>query len=357
LLQVASGDNVPAQRIVVVGASAGGVEALIELTKALPGDFPAPIFVTIHIPSDSPSILPVILKRHGRLDAKHPQDGMQYNAGSIYIAPPDHHMLVQKNGTLRVVRGPRENRHRPAIDPLFRSAADVAGPAAIGVILTGTLDDGTAGLIAIKQCGGLAIVQDPEDALYSQMPQSAIENVDVDFVLPLCEIPRKLLETVSSDIGVPSIGPAGREVMKMENRISAMDPQAMATDDRPGKPSAFSCPDCGGVLWEIEDVNYTRFRCRVGHAFSPESVFSGQNDVLEEAMWTAMKTLEESARLSKRLAAGERGRGHSWMAARFDEREKDARQRAELIRRVLVTGTSEVPQAAEEELQANVRQQ
>src|SRR5947207_2744979 len=159
----------PAQRIVVVGASAGGVEALIELSKGLPADFPAPIFVTIHVPSDAPSILPVILKRNGKLDAKHAQDGMAFKAGVIYIAPPDHHMLIQRNGTLRVVRGPRENRHRPAIDPLFRSAAIAVGPAVIGVILTGTLDDGTAGLIAIKECGGTAIVQDPADALYSPM--------------------------------------------------------------------------------------------------------------------------------------------------------------------------------------------
>ena len=357
LLHLASGDNVPAQRIVVVGASAGGVEALIELTKALPADFPAPIFVTIHIPSDSPSILPVILKRFGRLDARHAQDGMHFKAGVVYIAPPDHHMLIQRNGTLRVVRGPRENRHRPAIDPLFRSAAVVAGPRAIGVILTGTLDDGTAGLMAIKQCGGIAVVQDPADALYSPMPQSALENVNVDFVLPLRDIAQQLIELIASDTGVPTIGPAGLDVMEMETRIAGMDPKAMATDERPGKPSAFSCPDCGGVLWEIEDVHYTRFRCRVGHAFSPESVFSGQNDVLEEALWTAMKTLDESARLSKRLAAAERGRGHSWMAARFEDREKDARQHAEVIRRVLESGTSDVPQAHEEELQANVRRQ
>src|SRR5205085_12019028 len=180
--------NVPAQRIVVVGASAGGVEALTELTRALPADFPAPIFVTIHIPSHSPSALPAILKRRSRLDVTHGQDGQKYESGSIYIAPPDHHLLVQRNGTVRLVRGPRENRHRPAIDPLFRSAAVAAGPAVIGVILTGTLDDGTAGLIAIKECGGTAIVQDPADALYSPMPQSAMENVDVDFVLPLRDI-------------------------------------------------------------------------------------------------------------------------------------------------------------------------
>ncbi len=356
LLHLGSGDNVPAQRIVVVGASAGGVEALTELTRGLPADFPAPIFVTLHVPPDSPSILPVILKRNGRLDAIHGQDGMQFKAGVVYIAPPDHHMLIQRDGTLRVVRGPRENRHRPAIDPLFRSAAVVAGPAAIGVILTGTLDDGTAGLSAIKECGGIAVVQDPADADFSPMPQSALENVDVDFVLPLREIPDKLVDLMAGEGGTPTVGPASLELLEMENRIAGMDARTMNSDDRPGRPSAFSCPDCGGVLWQIDDNNYTRFRCRVGHAFSPDSMLGGQNDVLEEALWLALKTLEENARLSKRLATDADERGHRSMAARFRERESDARDRAEVIRRVLVTGTSEVPQAPEEEVQANVRQ-
>ena len=324
LLHLGSGDNVPAQRIVVVGASAGGVEALIELSKGLPADFPAPIFVTIHVPSDAPSILPVILKRNGKLDAKHAQDGMAFKAGVIYIAPPDHHMLIQRNGTLRVVRGPRENRHRPAIDPLFRSAA-------------------------------IAVVQDPADALYSPMPQSAIENADVDFVLPLRDIPQKLVNLMTSETGRLTIAPANLEILEMENRIAGMDAETMDSDHRPGKPSAFSCPDCGGVLWEINDKNYTRFRCRVGHAFSPESALSGQDHVLEEALWAALKTLEESARLSKRLAGGEHERGHPWMAARFEARESDARERAEVIRRVLVTGTNDVPQVHEEEAQSNVQ--
>jgi two-component system, chemotaxis family, protein-glutamate methylesterase/glutaminase len=357
LLHLDAGDNVPAQRIVVVGASAGGVEALMELTRSLPADFPAPIFVTIHVPPDSSSILPVILKRRGRLDATHAQDGMQFKPGVVYVAPPDHHMLIQRDGTLRVVRGPRENRHRPAIDPLFRGAAVAAGPAAIGVILSGTLDDGTAGLIAIKECGGTAVVQDPSEAVYSSMPQSAIENVDVDFVLPLRDIPKKLADLVTSNTGTPTKAPSNLEMLEMENRIAGMDARTMESDNRPGKPSAFSCPDCSGVLWEIDDHHYTRFRCRVGHAFSREPALSGQDHVLEEALWTAMKTLEESARLAKRLAAAEDERGHPWMASRFEARENDAHERAELIRRVLVSGTSEVPQPAEEELQANVRRQ
>ena len=346
----------PAQRIVVIGASAGGVAALIELAKVIPRDFPSPIFVTIHISPEAPSILPAILKRQGGLDAVHAQDGMPYQAGMIYVAPPDHHMLIQTDGWLRVVRGPRENRNRPAIDPMFRSAAVAGGASVIGVILTGTLDDGTAGLIAIKKLGGIAVVQDPQDAPHSSMPQSALENVDVDFVLPLRDIPGKLIELVAADVERRSVEPGAREMLEMENGIAGMDREAMEGDDRPGKPSVFSCPDCGGVLWQIEDGKYTRFRCRVGHAFSPESMLGAQADVIEEALWAAMKTLEESARLSKRLGASERERGHVWMAARFEEREKDARSQADLIRRLLVSGTREVPQPADEEVKPDVRQ-
>jgi len=350
---------VPAQRIVVIGASAGGIEALLELVEALPPDFPAPIFVTIHIPPDSPSILPDLLTRRGSLRAKHAEDGERYRPGVVYVAPPDQHLLIQRNGRnglLRVVRGPRENRHRPAIDPLFRSAAAAGGPNVIGVILTGSLDDGTAGLRAIKQRGGIALVQDPSDALHASMPESAIENVDVDFVLPVRELPRKLSELLNKEAPLVEAAATTREVGDMENRITEMDGRTMQDDARPGQPSAFSCPDCGGVLWEINEGDHVRFRCRVGHAFSPESMLSAQNDVLEQALWSALKTLEESARMSRRLAAAERERGHAWMTARFEEREKDARQRAEAIRKFLMSSTSEIPHATPEEVQENLRQ-
>ncbi len=346
----------PAQRIVVIGGSAGGIEALLDIVKNLPADFPAPIFVTIHIPPDSPSFLPEIVAGRGRLRAKHAEDGERYRAGVIYIAPPDQHMLIHRNGrngSLRVVRGPRENHHRPAIDPLFRSAAVAAGRNAIGVILSGSLDDGTAGLLAIKQRGGIAVVQNPADALHASMPQSAIENVKVDHVVTLRELPRKLSELLSTEAPGLEEPSSEVEVLDMENRISEMDGKTMQQDARPGQPSAFSCPDCGGVLWEIHESDYVRFRCRVGHAFSPESMLASQGDVLEQALWAALKTLEETARLSRRLANTERQRGHTWMAARFDEREKEARERADTIRRFLASSTSEVPQITPEELQAN----
>jgi len=329
-------------KIVVIGASAGGIEALNELMPALSPDFRAPILLVVHIPPDSPSLLPKILARAGTVRTKTADDGERAENGVLYVAPPDRHLIVEADGTLRTPRGPRENRHRPSVDPLFRSAALAYGPHAIGVILSGTLDDGTAGLLAIQRRGGITIVQDPDDAAYPAMPRSAIAHVDVDHVLPVRDIAKQLETALERE---SPAAPGGGEVkqMDLEKKIAMMDSKALRGDERPGQPSAFSCPDCGGVLWKIEDGELTRFRCRVGHAYSPETMLAAQADVLEEALWTAMKTLEESARLSKRLAAGEREKGHEWMAVRFDQKEKGARDRADVIRRFLASGDSTVP--------------
>ncbi|MEA2329517.1 MAG: two-component system, chemotaxis family, protein-glutamate methylesterase/glutaminase, partial [Thermoanaerobaculia bacterium] len=332
-------------KIVVIGASAGGIEALNELVRGLRPDFGAPILLVLHIPADSPSLLAKILARAGTVKTKTADDGERAENGTLYVAPPDRHLLVEADGTLRTPRGPRENRHRPSVDPLFRSAALGYGPHAIGVILSGTLDDGTAGLLAIQRRGGITIVQDPDDAAYPGMPMSAIANVDVDHVLPMHDIAAQLaLSLTREPRGAAHIDEEVPQ-MELEKQIAGMDEKAMRGDDRPGQPSAFSCPDCGGVLWEIEDGEFVRFRCRVGHAYSPETMLAAQGDVLEEALWAAMKTLEESARLSKRLAAGERDRGHEWMAQRFDQKEMEARDRADVIRRFLASDDSTVPLA------------
>ncbi len=329
------------QKIVVIGASAGGVDALMEVARHLPKDLAAPVLVVLHVPAETPSLLPQILARHGNLPAKAAEDGEKSRNGTIYVAPPDHHLLVENDGTLTLRRGPRENRHRPSVDPLFRSAAIAAGSNAIGVILTGSLDDGTAGLLAIKNRGGFTIVQDPEDAVYPGMPRSALEHVDVDVCVPLDRITQEIVKAVNQHGRArPRAVP---EDMDMEKRIAAMDGPTMQEDDRPGEPSAFSCPECGGVLWEIKDGEYVRYRCRVGHAYSPETMLGAQSELLEEALWTAMKTLEESARLSRRLADNERARGHDWMVKRFEEREKDARSHADVIRRFLLSQNATVP--------------
>jgi len=325
---------VSAHDIIVIGASAGGVEALSTLVGALPADLPAALFIVMHIPAQSPSRMPDILMRAGHLPAIQPSDGMAIAHGQIYIAPPDQHMLIER-GRIRLVRGPRENRHRPAIDPLFRSAARSYGPQVVGVIVTGALDDGTAGLLAIKQCGGVAIVQNPEEALYPGMPRSALENVLVDHCLPLAEIAALLVRLAHTPAHAIDAAQAPNE-LEQEMSVTNMDLAAMTNDDHPGTPSAFSCPECGGVLWELNHGELLRFRCRTGHAYSPESMVAGQSDTLEEALWVALKTLEESLSLSRRLAYQARTRGQPLVAERFFERARAAEQRIALIRQVLI---------------------
>ena len=200
---------------------------------------------------------------------------------------------------VRVVRGPKENRHRPAVDVLFRSAALAYGTQVIGIVLTGSLDDGTAGLLAIKQRGGLAIVQNPEDALYQGMPRSALQNVPVDHVIPLSNIPGLLATFTQQNVIRSEALPVSAE-MQSETRIAQMDKNALDHEETIGKPSAYSCPECGGVLWEVQDDELLRFRCRVGHAFSAQSVLAEQAATLETALWAALKTLEENVSLSRR---------------------------------------------------------
>lgn len=336
--------------IIVVGASAGGVEALMTLVRDLPAELPAAVFIVLHIPAQSPSLLPSILNRAGSLIAAHPEDGANIEYGRIYVAPPDHHLLIEE-GRVRVMRGPKENRHRPAVDPLMRTAARAYGPRVVGVILTGSLDDGTAGLQAIKTRGGVAVVQDPDEALYPSMPRSAIENVAVDYCLPLSEIVPTLARLANEEAADEAGFPVPRG-MELESRIVGMDMDALQREERPGTPSVFSCPECNGVLYELHDGDLTRFRCRVGHAFSAETMFAEQAEALETALWMALNTLEESASLSRRMMENSRERGHEMIARRFEDKVREAEQRAEVIRQVLmkeslVVAPSEIDRSGE----------
>jgi two-component system chemotaxis response regulator CheB len=323
----------PKHDMIVIGASAGGVEALVTLVGSLPPDLPGALFLVLHIPAQSPSLLPEILNRSGLLHALHPVDGQEIQYGHIYIAPPDHHLMVEE-GIVHIVRGPKENRHRPAIDPLFRSAARTYGTRVVGVILTGSMDDGTAGLLAIKRRGGKTIVQDPQDALFASMPQSAIAHVEVDHVIPLSDMGPLLAQLIHEPAAEEGSFPIPED-MEMETRLAAMEMREEQDREHVGTPSVFSCPECGGVLWEVHDGNLLRFRCRVGHAYSVDSVLAGQTETVEEALWTALKTLEESASLSRRLAHDARDRGKDWLAKRFDERVHEAEKHAAVIRQVL----------------------
>lgn len=331
----------PGHDIIVVGASAGGVEALCQLVPLLPPDLPAAVFIVLHISSQGTSVLPQILnraiaKRHknSTLKAVHPQDGEEIVHGRIYIAPPDRHLLV-KDGYIRLARGPRENCNRPAVDPLFRTAARAYGRRVVAVILSGTLDDGTAGLMAVKQRGGVAIVQKPESALYSGMPDNAIENVEVDHILPVAEIAAML--TLLAHQPVEENGEdAVSSDLEIESDMAELELGAMQNSNRPGTPSPFGCPDCGGVLWELEQQKLTHFRCRTGHAYSVHSLLAAQTHAQEEAMWNALRALEEKAALTKRMAQQANDRSQLYSAQRFEEQANVAHERAAILRELLL---------------------
>jgi two-component system, chemotaxis family, protein-glutamate methylesterase/glutaminase len=344
----------PGHDIVVVGASAGGVEALSQLVRGLPPEIPAAIFVVLHTPPSGTSVLPRILSRAGRLPAAHARNGEPIETGRIYVAPPDHHLLLQR-GFVRLARGPRENSNRPAVDPLFRTAARAYGGRVVGVVLSGTLDDGTAGLIAIKRRGGVAVVQDPNDALFSGMPHSAIDNVEVDHVVPIAFM-ADLLDKLARE----PVEEAGEEAvpddMEKEAAIEAFDLAAIENHERPGIPSTYACPECGGTLWELEEGELTRFRCRVGHAFSPDSLLAEQSDALETALWSAFRALEETAALAERMALRAKERDRPYGAERFNDQARDARERAALIREVLLKGqidAASVTRSSSSESEAN----
>jgi two-component system chemotaxis response regulator CheB len=325
----------PGHDVIVVGASAGGVEALSRLAAGLPADLPAAVFVVLHVPPHGVSVLPRILSRAGPLTAEHARHGEPIVPGRIYVAPPDSHLIV-KPGVVHLARGPRENGHRPALDPLFRTAARAYGPRVVAGVLSGTLDDGTAGLHVVKRRGGVAVVQDPADALYDGMPRSALENVAVDHCLPLAELPALLARLAAEPVGDPDTGRGLTPEMEQEADMAELELEAMQRGKRPGAPSGFGCPDCGGVLFELHDGEMVRYRCRVGHAWSPDSLLARQTDGLEAALWTALRALEERAALGRRVMERARRRGHATVAANFQEQIHESEQHAALIRKVLL---------------------
>lgn len=287
--------------IVVIGASAGGVEALLALVTTLPADFPAPIFVVQHIGADSPSVLPQLLSAVSALPAKHPQDGELIQPGIIYVARPDHHLLLEDDHIL-VTRGPKENRFRPAIDALFRSAAYTYGPRVIGIVLTGYLNDGTSGLWWVQRLGGLAVVQDPHDAQMPDMPANALEYVAADHVVPLRELTALLVRLVIEP------APARRRVsqdelalLKIEITIAKHDNAfEMGIIDR-GQLTPFTCPDCHGALTQLLDGDIIRYRCHTGHAYTISALLSEVTQSVESMLYQSMRGLEETKMLLQSL--------------------------------------------------------
>jgi two-component system, chemotaxis family, protein-glutamate methylesterase/glutaminase len=325
-----------------VGFSAGGIEPLLRLVGALPADFPGSVFVVHHFPPQSISALPNILQRASALDVAQAVDGDDIVPGRICVARPDQH-LVLTGGRIRSTNGPREQGHRPAIDPLFRSAARVFGPRVVGVILSGTLDDGTVGMIEVKARGGLALVQEPEEAAYPGMIMSALRSVAVDHVAPARDL-ASILDRVAREKD------AEREPLPSDAPGDFAAGTAALRNPSPlGSPSPMVCPECGGVLFEREQDGFFHFRCHVGHAFSEEALFASQSRALEGALWSAVRALEEKAALSRRLAEQAGHRGLNRAVAQFHGAAREAEHGSNILRQTLLKSPVQEPLDAEAE--------
>lgn len=319
--------------IVVVGASAGGVQALRVLAASLPADFAAAVCVVLHVGAFK-SNLPELLEAVGPLSAVHAATGDVLKPGRILVAPPDHHLLLE-DGAVLLTRGPKEHHTRPAVDPLFRSAALSFGPRVIGVLLTGGLDDGSAGLQAIKECGGLAVVQDPSEAEDPSMPAAALQAVAVDYCVPLARIPPLLVELVHQ--AAPAVAPVPPERLVHEHLAGLGAENAMDELRQVGVPSTLVCPECKGTLWEIRDANPPRFRCHTGHAFSLRSLAAVQREATENALWSAVRALQEKELLQRKIAELDRAAGDEAHARQAEGEADQLRQQADMLRDLVET--------------------
>lgn len=325
--------TMPKRTIVVIGASAGGLSAFRTIVGALPADFPAALFIIQHVAATGPGLLPELLASAGPLPARHAVDGAAIRPGTITVAPPDQHLLIQR-GHVHLVRGPKENGFRPAIDAGLRSAALAYGPQMIGVILTGMLDDGTAGLLAVKRYGGLAIVQEPEEAPYPSMPANARRYVAVDLVCPIAEIAPNLVKLVTPP--APAFAPPEHAQTEREQRTTAIEPDRADQAAQIGAPSIFSCPTCGGVLVEYYDNALLRYRCQIGHAYSPESFLAEQAAAHDTALWTAFRALNERVNFAQRLTEEARRLNDAKGVQRFHQLREQAQAQQERLRRLLL---------------------
>lgn len=299
--------NKPGQisKVIVVGTSAGGLHALTKLVSQLPRDFAAPILVVQHISADATGdVLLNALSKQSKLKCRHAENGMELTPGELYLAPSDHHLMISEKGTILVTKGAQENRSRPAIDPLFRSAAVAFKNRVIGILLTGYLDDGTSGLKVIKRCGGTCIVQDPKDAEYPDMPQNALNQFKADYVLPISEMGSLLYKLISQESGKPVPVP---EDILIEAKIAERVLSDLPSVNSLGEQVPFNCPGCGGVLWKIDKDDAARFRCHTGHAYTAASLLAEQTNKIEETMWTALRMFEERKNLLTTMAKGQKG--------------------------------------------------
>jgi two-component system chemotaxis response regulator CheB len=314
--------------IIVIGTSAGGLEALDELVGKMPADLPATIFIVQHMaPESSGEALLFRLSRHKSFLCKLATNGESIKVGRIYIAPPDNHLLIKKNKLL-VTKGARENRARPGIDPLFRSASVAYGPRVIGVVLTGMLDDGTAGLIAIQKYGGITVVQSPNDAAYPAMPQSALDNLKVDHCVPISEM-GELLDKLTHQL------PGKTRSVPEDVRTEAIIAERVLSDvdqvNGLGKQVPYNCPNCGGVLWEIDIPDLRRFRCHTGHSFTESALLTSQSEKIEETLWISLRMFEERKNLLNSMAQ----RGPHKRKSPYDQRARETEVHVERIKAML----------------------
>jgi len=317
-------------RVIVFGASAGGVAALSTVCGGLPGDLPAALFVVLHVPPAGRSVLPDILNRAGPLKASHAIDGEPVQRGRIYVAPPDHHLLLDDQGQrILLRRGPKENRVRPSVDALFRSAAVTCGPRVIGVVLTGMLDDGAEGLAAIGRCGGSTVVQDPSDAEWPEMPRNAHQRAAAEHCLPAAELPALLLRLAQRVAGPPV--PIPPELV-LEAQISGQEINAMHQEiATAGQPSRLGCPECGGVLNVVADSPWPRYRCQVGHAYGAGTLAAHQVEALELALGVAFRTQRDRRNLYLSLQRAARQGNRAPDEARWQEAADEAQRFADLL--------------------------
>lgn len=322
-----NGHALEGRDLVVIGASAGGVEALKHLSALLRTDLPAALFVVLHLPPEGRSVLPAILERAGPLPASHPVDGEAWEHGRVYVAPPDRHLEID-DGRIRLSSGPRENGYRPAIDRLFTTAANAHAERVTGVVLSGALDDGTVGLNNVVAAGGAGIVQDPEEALYPAMPASAAAYVPDARILPLDDIADAIWTLATKPVPLPAHPRAAVGEEQAPNPTSVYDAQH-------GRISGITCPECNGVLWEADESGILRFRCRIGHGYTLESLVASQGLALETALWTALRALDERVALAERLSRRFSLQGNARTAERYAQQAHDAREQAAVVRRAL----------------------
>jgi two-component system chemotaxis response regulator CheB len=320
----------PGHDIIVIGASLGGVEAIRNLVANLPRDLPAAVFVVQHVSPEAPGLFAQVLGRVSRLTVGMAVDAEPIEYGRVYVAPPDRHLLLVPD-RVRVVYGPRENHWRPAIDPLFRSAAIAFQSRVAAVILTGLLNDGAAGLVAVKQCGGLAVVQDPKDAQHPEMPENALAQIEPDHCVALAQMAPLLVRLANEPAPPP---PPIPDEIRRETRVMEIAMNHAGPGEAPGTPTELTCPECGGVLWQIGEEP-TRYRCHVGHAYAEGTLLDSQNDGVEYALWAAVRALKERGELLARMGRTARNQNRVYAAADHEQKSQESFANAEKLRQLL----------------------